>query len=126
MYTFCNEEKMKKIENSKLFQNPKKMEWIFIILFLIPGTPKDLLVYLGGLLPINPWKFIAISTFMRFPSVISSTMAGENLAVGDWKMSLIVYGITFAIVGLVIFAIQKLDKSKVTQEALDSIKKGEI
>ena len=117
---------MKKIENSKLFQNPKKMEWIFIILYLIPGTPKDLFTYIGGLVPINPWKFIAIATFMRFPSVISSTMAGENLAMGDWKMSLLVYGITFAIVGLIIFMMQKLDKSKLTKEALDSIKNGEI
>ena len=53
-------------------------------------------------------------------------MAGENLAMGDWKMSLLVYGITFAIVGLIIFMMQKLDKSKLTKEALDSIKNGEI
>ena len=58
VYDFCNEKKVSKIENSKLFQNPKKIELIMLILFLIPGTPKDLLVYVAGLLPIKPIKFI--------------------------------------------------------------------
>lgn len=79
VYSFCNEERMAKIEKSKLFQNPKKIEYIMFILFLIPGTPKDLLVYVAGLLPINPVRFIVISTFARFPSVISSTLAGASL-----------------------------------------------
>lgn len=126
VYCFCKEEQIKKFENSKLFQNPKKLEWLFIILFLIPGTPKDLLVYLGGLLPMNPWKLICISTFVRFPSVLSSTMAGENLALGDWKMSILVYAVTFTLVGMIIFCMRKFDKSKVTKDALDSLKKKEI
>ncbi len=79
VYEFCDEKKVSKIENSKLFQNPKKIEFIMLILFLIPGTPKDLLVYVAGLLPIKPSRFILISTFARFPSVISSTLAGDNV-----------------------------------------------
>ena len=118
VYDFCSEEKVKKIENSKLFQNSKKIEWIMLILFLIPGTPKDLLVYIAGLLPLKPFRFIMISTFARLPSVISSTFAGANLVMGDWKMSLIIYGITFLIVGAIIFIVNKLDKSKTTSEAI--------
>ena len=62
VYDFCDEKKVAKIENSKLFQNPRKIEFIMLILFLLPGTPKDLLVYVAGL-----------------PSVISSTLAGDNV-----------------------------------------------
>ena len=47
VYNFCDEKKVAKIENSKLFQNPKKIELIMLVLFLIPGTPKDLLVYVA-------------------------------------------------------------------------------
>lgn len=65
VYDICSEEKIKKIENSKLFKNPKKIEWILIILFMIPGTPKDLIVYISGLLPIKPLRLILISTFAR-------------------------------------------------------------
>lgn len=79
VYDFCDEKKVSKIENSKLFQNPKKIEFIMLILFLLPGTPKDLLVYVAGLLPIKPSRFILISTFARFLSVISSTLAGDNV-----------------------------------------------
>ena len=53
VYGMCSKEKVEKIENSKLFKNPQKLEYIMIILFLIPGTPKDILVYLAGLLPIK-------------------------------------------------------------------------
>ena len=122
VYDFCDEEKVAKIENSKLFQNPKKFEFIMLILFLIPGTPKDLLVYVAGLLPIKPLRFIIISTFARFPSVITSTLAGERLAVGDWKMGIVLYGIILVIVAILIFIINKFDKDKVTKEAIKSIK----
>ena len=121
VYDFCSEEKIKKIENSKLFKNPKKIEWILIILFMIPGTPKDLIVYISGLLPIKPLRLILISTFARFPSVISSTFAGNSLVQGNWQFSIIVYAITFILVGFIVVIVNKLDKSKVTEETLKSI-----
>ncbi len=123
VYDFCDEEKVKKIENSKIFKNPKKIEWIMIILFLIPGTPKDLLVYIAALLPIKPLRFILISTFARFPSVVSSTFAGDNLLEGNWQNSIIIYAVTFLLVGTSIFIVNKLDKSKTTEEALRSFQK---
>lgn len=119
---FCDEKKVAKIENSKLFQNPKKIELIMLILFLIPGTSKDLLVYIAGLLPIKPIRFILISSLARFPSVILSTLAGENLAIGDWKMSIILYAAVLIIVGIIIFFINKFDKDKITEEAIKTIK----
>ena len=123
VYDFCDEKKVKKIENSKIFKNPKKIEWIMIILFLIPGTPKDLLVYIAALLPIKPLRFILISTFARFPSVISSTFAGDNLLEGNWQNSIIIYVVTFLLVGISIFIVNKLDKSKTTEEALRNFQK---
>ena len=122
VYDFCSEEKIRKIEKSKMFKNKKRLEWIMIILFVIPGTPKDLLVYLGGLMPINPYRFVIITTLARFPSVISSTIAGANLLVGYWGWSIGIYAITFAIVGLAIFIINKFDKSKATEDIIESIK----
>ena len=124
VYDFCSEEKIKKIENSKLFKNTKKIELIMIILFMIPGTPKDLLVYIAALLPIKPLRFILISTFARFPSVISSTFAGSNLVAGNWKSIIIIYLVTFLLVGLAIFIFNKFDKSKTTSETLKTIQKG--
>ena len=123
VYEFCSKEQIEKIENSKLMKNTEKIEFIMLILFLIPGTPKDLLVYIGGLLPIKPLRFILISTFARLPSVISSTFAGENIASGDWTFSIIIYVATFIIIGLIIFLVNKFDKSNTTRQVLDTMKK---
>lgn len=120
VYSVWKKEKIDKIKNSKVFKNPKKIQILMIILFLIPGTPKDLLVYIGAMLPINAIEFILISTFIRFPSVVSSTIAGANLAVGDFKMMVIVYGVTFVITGILIFIIRLVDKN--AKEAIDIIK----
>lgn len=122
VYNFCDKEKVAKIENSKLFKNPNKIEMIMFILFLLPGTPKDLLAYTAGLLPINPVKFVLISVFARFPSVISSTLAGANLAVGDWKKSIVMYLSIVFVAIIVILIANKFDKDKLAEKAIKTIK----
>lgn len=122
VYGFCSKDKIEKIENSKLFQNPKKIEWIMLILFLMPGTPKDLLIYIAGLLPVKPLRFILISTFARFPSVISSTLVGSSLLKGNWKFSIFIYVVTFIVVAIIIFIINKFDKDKTVEHVVNTMK----
>lgn len=122
IYQSFKKEKIDKIENSKAFKNPKTVETVLAILFLIPGTPKDLLTYIGGLLPINYKSFVIIATFARFPSVISSTIVGNDIAQGKWQSIIPIYAITFIITALIIFITNKLDKNKLTKDALDSLK----
>ena len=119
---FFKKEKLEKIENSKFFKESQNIELVMIILFLIPGTPKDLLVYIGGLLPIKARRFILISTFARFPSVISSTMVGSNILKGNFLYSVLVYLATFVIAAGIILIVNKFDKNKVTKEAIDAMK----
>lgn len=122
VYDFSDEEKIKKLENNKIFQNPKKIELIIFILFLVPGTPKDLLTYLSGLLPIKLRRFVVISTIARIPSIVTSTIAGANIAVGDWKKGIILYGIIVAVVLLFLYIFNKFDKDKTTESVLKGIK----
>lgn len=122
IYDFVPKDKIQKIENSKVFQNTKAIRFIIFILFFIPGTPKDLLTYIAALLPIKPLEFIIISTIARFPSVISSTWAGASLLEGNWKFSLMIYGVTFLLVAIIVFIMKKLDKNKLTDEAMKVIK----
>ena len=122
IYDFVSKEKIEKIENNKVFQNPKTIRFLIFILFFIPGTPKDLLTYIAALLPIKPIEFIIISTIARFPSVISSTWAGASLLEGNWKASLLIYGVTFLIVAIVVIIMRKFDRDKITDEAIRTIK----
>lgn len=98
---FFSEEKIKKVENSKLFKNKSKIEYIMVLLFFLPGTPKDLLLYIGPLLPIEKKRFIIISTFVRFPSVITSTIAGSNIVEGNLWITIGVYAFTALMIAFV-------------------------
>ncbi len=122
VYSFCSKEKIDKIQNSKLFKDTKKLEWIMLLLFVIPGTPKDLLVYIAGLLPLKPLRFILISTFARLPSVVSSTFAGGSIVAGNWTHGIAIYAVTFILVGLFIFIVNKFDKDKTAEEAMKIMK----
>ena len=122
VYAFCSKEKIDKIQNSKVFKNSQKIETIMFLLFLIPGTPKDLLVYIAALLPIKPLRFIAVSTLARIPSIISSTIAGDRLITGNWQMGITVYLVTFVLVGVSIFLIYKFDKTDTTKDVLNIMK----
>ena len=125
VYDFYSEEKIKKIEQNKFLKNPEKIEIIMMILFFIPGTPKDLLVYIAALLPIKPVRFIIISTIARFPSIITSTLAGEHLADGNWEITIMIYGITLLIIGITIMIINIFDKNKITKDVINSLNSKE-
>ncbi len=116
IYSFIDKEKIEKVEKSKLFANSNKIEMILFILFLIPGTPKDLLVYFSGLLPVKPIRFLLISTFARFPSIISSTIAGDSLTEGKWHIIGITYAITFLFSAVVIYLFNKKEKVNPIEE----------
>ncbi len=119
LYNFFKKEKVDKIMKSKLLKNPRNLNIILFILFFLPATPKDLLVYIGGLLPIKPLRFILISTLARFPSVITSTMVGANISNGNWETSLIIYAVTLVIAALSIYLVSLKDKNK---EIIDMMK----
>jgi len=38
------------LEKNKIWNNSKKIDIILFMAFFIPGTPKDIFVYIGGLL----------------------------------------------------------------------------
>ncbi len=122
IYQSFDKSKIDRIEKSKIFQNPKKIEYILAICFAITGAPKDILVYIGGLLPIKPVRFIIIATFFRLPSIISSTIVGKYFLEGNWKVSVIAYIITFTITILGLIIIRIFDKDRITEKALQELK----
>ena len=112
LYNFFKKEKVEKIMSSKLLKNETNLEMVLCLIFLLPGTPKDLFVYIGGLLPVKPLRFILIATLVRFPSVITSTMVGANITKGNWKISLLIYLLTFVAVAISMVILKIKDKNK--------------
>ena len=94
-----------KIEGLKFLQSSEKKIVIFLILFIVPGTPKDLLCYYGGLTDISMPLLIFICTVCRFPSIITSTIGGNALGTGEYGFAVIVFAVTAVIsaIGIIIY-----------------------
>lgn len=122
VHKFYNKKRVDKIADNKIFKDSKRIELILFILFLLPGTPKDLITYISGLLPIRIKSFIIISTFARIPSIISSTLAGESIINGNWKMAIILYSAIVLPIIILLYVINIFDKNRITEVALKSIK----
>ena len=94
----------KQIKQYAFLRNKKKLDVLVFILFLIPGTPKDLLVYLIGLTPMKLGTFLLLSTLARIPSVVSSSVTGSLLHNDHMLAAAITYGVTLLIsAGLIIW-----------------------
>ncbi len=99
-----------KIESLKFLQSSDKKIILFLILFLVPGTPKDLLCYYGGLTDISMPLLIFICTVCRLPSVITSTVGGDALGTGEYSFAIIVFAVTAVVSFLGILIYRKISK----------------
>ena len=101
-----------KIENLKFLQSSQKKIVVFMILFIVPGTPKDLLCYYGGLTDIPMPLLIFICTICRFPSIITSTIGGNALGTGEYGFAIIVFAVTAVISAIGIYIYNRLSKKE--------------
>lgn len=67
-----------KLESMPILYDPKKRDMLTALLFLIPGTPKDLLTYIIALTKMSIPAYILLTT-VRLPSIIISTIGGDAL-----------------------------------------------
>ena len=88
-----------KLKTYSFLKNPKKITLYLFILFIIPGLPKDIFIYLAPFLPIKFISFLIISCIARIPSILSSTLIGTSLIKGNYLTSIIIF-VTFAILGV--------------------------
>lgn len=84
----------KAISKYRFLRDEAHIRFMVFLVFFIPGTPKDILTYLGPFLPLPAWQFLVISTLARIPSVLTSTFAANQFASGAWKVSVAVFAVT--------------------------------
>lgn len=94
-----------KINSLKILKESKAKEMIFSILFIVPGTPKDLLCYFAGLTSIDTRLLIFLVTIGRLPSVITSTLLGDSINEGNFMFALYVFLITIFVsfIGIILY-----------------------
>ena len=111
VYDLIGKEKVDRIENSK-FLRSGTAEKILLFLFVIPGTPKDFLVYVGAMMPLKASRFIILSTLLRFPGILSSTIVGDSFAEGNTALAVTVYAVTLTVSILLMVYYSKKDGVK--------------
>ncbi|MBR2524309.1 MAG: TVP38/TMEM64 family protein [Clostridiales bacterium] len=90
----------KQIKKLAFLEDEQKLNFIFMILFIIPGCPKDLLCYVAGLTKMKVSAFIVIATLGRLPAVIGTAVGGQAIESGNYTVAVIAF-IATAVVSLV-------------------------
>ena len=70
-------------EFTGVLKKRNSMLWIFL-LFLIPGTPKDIMTYVVSLSNIALGKWLLLTTVGRIPSIVTSTFLSGSLKEGNF------------------------------------------
>lgn len=76
----------KKIESLRFLKTTGQSRLVIFILFLIPGSPKDILAYAVGLTDLSLGTWIFITSVGRFPSILLSTLSGDALGEGKYAL----------------------------------------
>lgn len=87
----------------KFLRDSQRVEAIFMFVFLLPTTPKDVLIYFAATCKVKLLRIIIISSIVRIPSIMFSTFLGAFLIEGNGTISLIVLlaNIVVTIIGLI-------------------------
>lgn len=98
---FVDEKLMKRY---KFLSDEKKLIKILIILYIIPGVPKDALTYIVPLTPVSRKDFFLYVMPCRIPAVVMSTVLGSNVMSGNIKTAIVICAVAVlvAVVGIVL------------------------
>lgn len=88
------------LERVSWLHDARRFELLMFIVFLMPGTPKDVLTYVAGLSSCPWWHIAAITTVGRIPSIITSTLAAGFASSGNWTAAIITLAVTLVLVAL--------------------------
>lgn len=111
LHFFFQEEKLREWET--VMRKHHGYWWMFL-LFLIPGSPKDLMTYTLALKEKGKWKWTFLITIGRIPSIITSTYLSGSVAEQNYILAGSVFLITMLLVGSGITYLRYLKGAKRT------------
>ena len=116
-----------KLDSLPILNDKKKRNAFVALLFLIPGTPKDLITYIVGLTSMSIPTYVLLTTACRFPSIIMSTLSGDAAGENKWEKALWILVISGVICGVgyiaYLFIRRRTSKKKDENGAGDNLQK---
>lgn len=100
-----------KLDSISILKNKRKRNILVFLVFLMPGTPKDLLTYVVGLTDMGIPMYLLLTGIARTPAIVISTIGGDALGLENYKQSLMFLGVLviFTLIGIFIYG--KLHKN---------------
>jgi len=95
----------KKYKWMSLIQDEKKFSIFLFIFFVIPGLPKDLLVFVAALTSMSSLRFFTILIVGRLPWIIASAALGSTIHMQQYSITIIISVI--AVIGFILGYIYK-------------------
>ena len=86
-----------KLRSVRFLQATPRRDLIFLIIFMLPGTPKDLLCYFAGLTNIRFPVWLMICSLGRIPSTLSSTIGGDALGSKNYWGAILIFAVTLIV-----------------------------
>ena len=109
VYAFYPKEK---IDTLPIINDPPKRNLLTFILFVIPGTPKDLFTYAIGLTNMSIPLYIALTAAARFPSVLLSALSGDAVGTRDYTAAIVFVIVTATVSGTGLLIYRSILKRK--------------
>ena len=106
-----------KIEDYRRKLNSGRGLMAVLLIYLIPGIPKDLTAYAAGISDMRIRPFLLVSTIGRSPAMLGSLLIGHFFSRGNYRAVAVLAVIT--VILLIIFFIKRNDMIAL----LDSIEK---
>lgn len=93
-----------------LINDEKKFSVFLFIFFIIPGLPKDFLVYVAALTSISSLRFFIILLVARLPWIIGSVAVGSTIHLEQYGLAIII-----SVISVVAFIFGYIYKDKLVQ-----------
>ncbi len=100
----------------RLTKEKKRMDLMIFLLFLIPGTPKDLMTYVAGLLPIPLSRYLILTSFARIPSMIGNALGGSMFGRQNYKAAMMTMAVV-VLISLIVFFVYRNHERRKAQPA---------
>ncbi len=93
-----------------LINDEKKLSAFLFIFFIIPGLPKDLLVYVAALTPIRASRFFILTLVGRLPWIVASVAVGSTIHMEQYGTTIVL-----SVISVVAFVVGYIYKDKLIQ-----------
>lgn len=103
---------LEQVQSLRFLKTSPRRDFLFLLFFMIPGTPKDLLCYFAGLTDIRLPVWLLICSLGRIPSLVTSTVGGNALGTKNYLFAAAIFAATLAVSTLGLLGYQRICRRK--------------